>query len=78
MPKKYTTLSIAQSTRDRFETVKWEIKRKCNDDALLFLLEIKNVKFKLEKGNSKKEVSGFLLYESLLNGWKIGGYNFKQ
>lgn len=79
MLKKYSTLAVSQSVRKKFESLKWDVRKRTNDEVLLSLMDIKNILFNLRKGeNSTKQVSGLLLYDNLLNGWEIAGYDFKK
>ena len=78
MVKKYTTVSTYWDTRRKLEAMKWDVHAKTFDDLLIILMEMKKVRFHLEKGGSKKEVIGPLLYKKLLEGWNIEGHKIVE
>ena len=78
MAKEYTTIQLTKGIKRRLDDLKFDYRKKSYEAVLEVLLKMKNIIFKIERESSKKEVRGALVYDKLIEGWKIVGYRLKQ
>lgn len=77
MVKKYTSTQMSLTLKKKLIDLKFDLRLNSYEKVIEALIKIKNLTFEIHKEGNKRNINGVLLYEKLVQGWKIKGYKIK-